>query len=607
MADISSTSASAPAAAPTSAAGNLTAVQAAVTASPASLQDLTRSIQTNATVTAATISATGSLNLTLSTALGDIAVSLPQIGEALQQQLLQQLLTLVQTSKTVTVTIQPNASPGSPPSQAVILLPSSPQTANAVSLPASSPAATTTTPQPTAATTVAILPVAAKGDVLTAIVLPTTPASPTISLPSILPAQLPKQWPEEQAAPIPAPAGAPPATTTDISSTSPPYNRLLAQPENGAPVAPAARPLATPDNITEAATATIETPPSLSTTPPAGQISENTAVTPIPSATQNLAALLRPGNEIAMRIESFTPSLAGESPTTLPPYLPAGNGAPNQIMATVTGHTPEGKMILQTGDTTLFVKTPLAAPVGSSLLLTAELAKPDMPVTLPLPAAPQTAGLPALAQAVAALAQIDPTLAQQMIAAYTPQPTAASLPGALLLLFGAFKNGDARALLGNDATDTLLQNGKGDIVAALSRDLSNAGQPAQDQIVGDWRAYPVPLYAQQQFQALTLYVHHDREARRENNGLAASKKTRFIIDMKLSKLGAMQIDGFTQHKRVDLILRSEAVLPSGLHDSLRTAYFNAMDAVGYTGVLSFQVGSQNWVRMRGSARGGIVT
>ena len=273
--------------------------------------------------------------------------------------------------------------------------------------------------------------------------------------------------------------------------------------------------------------------------------------------------------------------------------------APNQIVATVSGFGSNGQLLLKAGDTTLFVKAQAGATLGTQLVVTVEAAKPAP--LLPLPVH-EAANFPALPQVMAALAQLDPQIAQQLMSTRLPQPTAA-LPGALLFLFSAFKQGDVRGWLGNEATDHLMRAEKMEILKSLSQELSGAGQPAQDAVVGEWKSYPLPLYAQQQFQALTLYVHHEQDGQKgQTGGNGADKgKVRFLIDMKLSKLGSMQIDGFVQSKKLDMILRSETTLPAGLPNDLRCAYIKAVEAVGYAGSLHFQVGRKHWMMMQQAA------
>jgi hypothetical protein len=551
----------------------LTVIQVAIADLSQALASLNRSIQTSATVTAPPVGNT----LTLSTALGDITVALPQqLNAAEQQSLLQQLAALAQAQRPLTIGLQA----GSPPTQAVLLLPATSPTA------ALQNAATPQNP-------IIPLPLVQAGEDLPALVLPSNVPAPanTGTLASQIPLADTVQANTAAAIDIPVtdipatepqPAlAAPQAGNAVTAQASPPQPTVTsAAPENLAPQSP---PVAAPLSQAVSQTGPSLPAPSqnLSLPAPASQ--------PVAVAPASLATLLQPGNEITLHVDAVLPPLPQNM--AIPPL------AANQIAATVTGTGTDGQMILKAGDATLFVKAQVTAPAGSTVIVTVEAAKAATLITLPstLPV-----NFPALPQALAALAQLDPQALQQMIAMHLPQPTDA-LPGALLFLFSAFRQGNVRGWLGNAATDSLIQMGKAELIDSLSRELGGAGQTAQDNVVGDWRTYPIPLYAQQQFQALTLYVHNERQGRDESKEQANSgnAKVRFVIDMRLSKL--------FRPRQLDMILRSESVLPHGMHNDLRGAYIKAMGAVGYAGSINFQVGRKHWLTMQRQTPPGIVT
>ena len=323
-------------------------------------------------------------------------------------------------------------------------------------------------------------------------------------------------------------------------------------------------------------------------------------IQPPPGIPPQIYSLLIPGNEVSLHVVSVLPASAESTGRQAqPPTL-----APNQIVATVSGTGTDGQLILKAGDATLFVKAQISAPAGTSVIVSVNEVKNSSLVTLPPSEEP---AFPSLPHVLAALEQVSPRVLQNVMLNFLPRPTDA-LPGALLFLLSAFKQGNVRDWLGDNTVDILANAGKSDVVRRLSRELSDAGQPAQDAVVGEWRTYPIPLYAGQQFQSLTLYVHSDRDARKDKSqNTARDGKIRFVIDMRMSKLGAMQIDGFVQKKKLDMILRSENVLPEGLHMELRRGYIKALDAVGYMGTLNFQVGRHHWMVMQKSAPPGIVT
>ncbi len=326
---------------------------------------------------------------------------------------------------------------------------------------------------------------------------------------------------------------------------------------------------------------------------------QNAAV-PLPSAASEAApagppSLLVAGHEVSLHIDAVLPDFPAAS-TRMPPL------AQNQIFATVTGTGTNGQLILKAADATLFVKSPVTAPVGTSMIVSVEAAKGAPLVTIP----EADAKFNALPEVMAALSQSHQPVFQQVMAAHIPQPNEA-LPGALLFFLSAFRQSNVRDWLGNEAVNRLVDMGKGPSLRSLSKELSEAGQAVNDPVVGEWRAYPIPLYAQQNFHTLALYVHSDRDERKETADAPAANKIRFLIDMRLSRLGSMQMDGFVQPKKMDMILRSETPLPEGLHEELRTSYLKALVAVGFAGSLNFQVGRQYWMVMQKTAKTGIVT
>ncbi|OYV72124.1 MAG: hypothetical protein B7Z74_06040, partial [Deltaproteobacteria bacterium 21-66-5] len=159
-----------------------------------------------------------------------------------------------------------------------------------------------------------------------------------------------------------------------------------------------------------------------------------------------------------MRVDSIIlpPPAETAAQPLLSPALPAL--APNQIAATVTGTGTDGQLILKAGDAVLFVKAQATAPVGATVIATVDAPPPE-----PLLPLPQNApvNFQALPQAMAALAQSDPQTLMQMVAAHLPQPTQ-GLPGALLFLFSAFKQGDVGGWLGGNTVASLLRAGKPD-------------------------------------------------------------------------------------------------------------------------------------------------
>jgi len=65
----------------------------------------------------------------------------------------------------------------------------------------------------------------------------------------------------------------------------------------------------------------------------------------------------------------------------------------------------------------------------------------------------------------------------------------------------------------------------------------------------------------------------------------------FLLDVELSRLGPLQLDGLIRGKRLDLMLRSQRPLDAPMRQELNEIFQNAQQATGYAGQLFFQAGA----------------
>jgi hypothetical protein len=182
------------------------------------------------------------------------------------------------------------------------------------------------------------------------------------------------------------------------------------------------------------------------------------------------------------------------------------------------------------------------------------------------------------------------------------------MAGPLLFFLSALKQGDVKNWLGTEITDALTKGGKLALLNKLTRDIGAAPQTERDSTVGEWKSYPVPLQTNGQFQTLTLHVHSEgKGSSSDGEPDQTSGKVRFLIDVRMSSLGLLQLDGLVRPKKLDMIVRSESALPPGVPQDLRDSYTKAIDAMGFTGSLSFQTGRQHWLEPRKQIPQSLVT
>lgn len=567
-------------------AGTLTPIAVPITDVSAGLENLTYTLSTSASV-----QSLDGANLVLSLAAGQLTVDLQQLAAAARQNLQQILIDLVGTQKTISLSI----AAGNPPTQAVLLLPTS--GGNQTSIAGGADLSLNINHLASAAPTPPIItPTVTPGTILSAWVLPpdaqvNTPVAlfPTVDRYSAFTGS---SQPSPQSLQNPALASEPISAVSRSDTVSSAISGLPA--ENSSQV-------------------TANT--SASTNAPQAQIGRN--FTPDIGNAGNTSSILQPGAQVDLRVLSVTlPKTAAANganaaiPTDVsaaPANTPAPLNNPVALKATVTNVTPDGKTVLQINDAVLYIKNPTNLTVNSTLAVVLQPVKHSDPLVLQVPPS-GSPSLPTLSQALGLIQHLSPPLFQQTLG-ILPQPNEA-LAATLLLLLGSFKKGDVRGWLGDQPAKILINSGKGETLSALSCEFSHAEQPAHDTVVGEWRAYPIPLYAQAKIQELTLYVHRDRKDSDQpasQTKASAGNKVRFMIDFSLSKLGAMQLDGFMQPRKIDMLLRHEKHLPDGLHEHLRAAYINAISAVGLAGSLNFQIGRQSWLVMKKEGTDGVVT
>lgn len=576
-------------------------VEAVVASVPDKIQNLIRQLQISATVNQS--SSDGAV--VLDSTLGSLTVLLPQPNDPQQQKLTQQFANLLQTQRQVTVLIQP----GSPPTQAFIFLP--PQTAQNSAASANQPLAPNIPQSPLPTDTVALSPannlprlVPAAGASFTAVLLPSAAPLQTAgssAQPNAVgsvygqpqPLNLQPASVSGSQAPLnsPAPFAQPIQPDIPETGTTPIAPNLLNTARLQSAVQPTHENNLASANLSSGNILASETfgvknlsPTSPATNQSVTSFTQNTATT-IPQLLQTLPA----GKEIVFHVNNVIAASVLDSGAAIS-TSPAPS-SPNQIAVTVTNIGTNGTAVLESGGRAFFVKHPLDVPIGTKIIVTPEIIESP-----PLQVTPQNNSSD-LQAALNNVAQVNPQLAQQVLDNRIPQPNAA-LPGALLFFFSALKQSSVRTWLGSDAVDALSRSGKFELLNKITEDIHNTGKDVADPVVGTWRSYPVPIHINNYFQHLNFYVHngYDRNQNSDSTASTSSKyHKRFVIDVSLSQMGALQLDGFTQPKKLDLTVRSEHPLPEGIHQELRQVFNNALTSIDYAGSLYFQVGRKNWL------------
>lgn len=268
------------------------------------------------------------------------------------------------------------------------------------------------------------------------------------------------------------------------------------------------------------------------------------------------------------------------------------------MQALVIGHEQSGDTIVHSpiGSMRIFTQKPL--PQGTVMMLevipqAADANKPSAPQPFLQNIAQEIESQalkdwPALSSLSEELARQDATMLQQFMAANVPSP-GKHLTQTMLFFLAALKGGDIKQWIGQKSLDAMEQK-YGDTLKRLGAEFAALqplfADPAPQQ---QWISASIPVYVDQKLEHIKLYVKQDETKDSIRN---TANGQRFIIDIELSQLGAMQFDGFvhkeSSRKQFDLMVRTAQTLAPATEQDIRTIFIQSLEAMGFTGSILFQ-------------------
>lgn len=282
------------------------------------------------------------------------------------------------------------------------------------------------------------------------------------------------------------------------------------------------------------------------------------------------------------------PSLATQ-PVAPAPLLLSGTVAPNSANGHPIVSTQAGMLVMETQPMPAGTKLTLEVvgqPIPPSALKPAEQA-----LTTPFAGS----AWPAMEEAVELLKFAEPADAQRIVAAMPNLSSrlAANLAGYI----GAVRQGDVKAWLGERNIEAIERKGGRELIGRLEKefsDLAEVSQRPRATSSGTWSSYVVPMMNGQRIDPVQLHVRNTPD-QVEKDGKQGGKTgkgggQRFVVDLKLSRLGPMQIDGLVRgaEKKIDFILRTHKALPSQMRYDLNRIVDSLAQASGLIGSIVFQ-------------------
>lgn len=287
------------------------------------------------------------------------------------------------------------------------------------------------------------------------------------------------------------------------------------------------------------------------------------------------------------------------------PHVPPQQG--QVIQAVVIGHEPTGEALVQTPSGVLRLNTTTTLPIGTKLTveITQIAAQPaatssTAPTTRLLELSQQWTslqqiftllgerpGFGGLAFAPQGLPQISEV--PQTLPNGAPQP---SFSAGLMLFMTALRGGDFRNWLGRDNVQWLEDNGHKGLVDKASGEFSVMARQFTNPPPNQWQTLFFPIAVEGELQQVRMFTKRERKQQGEGRNAKPEEDTRFIVEMELSQLGAMQMDGFIRQQpeklQFDLMVRTTKPLADEVQQDIQAIYQSTAELTGYVGTLQFQ-------------------
>lgn len=415
----------------------------------------------------------------------------------------------------------------------------------------------------------------------------------------------------------PAVSGATPATasTTTPANTTTQNTPSQVQPSLATPAASTAQqpqPAAPPPEIRAAGTLSAIQNSIASAAP-------NTPLTAIAGAASSASL---PTSQPPAALASTSPAQLPAS-TTLSTAAPAAPFIPPHIapqagqvlQGVVIGHEPSGEALLETPVGLL--RLPVSAGLTTGSTLRIELTQiASLATAAATPSSTGAAPVTELAKQWQSLQTIFSLLAggqglesldlskfgvpTLMLAPTTQTQTQTQaqpkqvlpFPAGLMVFLTALRGGDFRNWLGRDNAQKLEDAGHGSLLEKASGEFSALARQYSAAPSGNWQALFFPVAVDGVLQQVRLFTKREKK---QNNSSPQKPEddTRFVIEMELSQLGEMQMDGFVRRReqdmQFDLVIRSQQSLSPAIQKDIQNIYLSTAELTGFKGSLNFQV------------------
>lgn len=309
-----------------------------------------------------------------------------------------------------------------------------------------------------------------------------------------------------------------------------------------------------------------------------------------PAASQSFAPVA-PSSDFS---SASVPPDAPEN-TVLPQIAPDGKSAsvPSEIKGVFVQPKASEPPMIVSGAGVIALNEKISVPHLSTLTLKiVSLTPPEIPVPDFSPAQENASPWNVLNEAISALEQVDAPAVDALKAVLVQ--TGNKMPALMLNYLNAVNAGaDVRAWLGDAnvrALESLGKRGQA-VLKQLEKEFSSGAKKMTDG-KSVWKGYDIPFMTGTAVEPVSLYLQQSSEAleERAKNKPAPVTAVRFVLDLNLTKLGRVQLEGLSQRAKrsFNLNIRHAYPFDAAFEDRVRALFTKTLDALNYTGVVALK-------------------
>jgi hypothetical protein len=259
------------------------------------------------------------------------------------------------------------------------------------------------------------------------------------------------------------------------------------------------------------------------------------------------------------------------------------------ISGVVVAKTSSGQPILNTPLGMMVVETKMPLTTGLKL----ELEVLPEQITAPTTSAPairfstisESTEWLNLLDAIHKINLVAPQISQNLVNNILPQANT-QLTSNILFFLNALKGSGIGSWVGDNAA-SLLGQIQPQLLTQLDEDFAVLSRGNMEPQPSEWRTAIIPFVTTMGLSQFKLHTQSQSSQKKDSN---VANSSRFIIDISLSRIGRIQLDGFLRkkRKRLDLIVRVQQSLPREMRAEISMIYRNLAEKSNISGQITFQ-------------------